>query len=184
MKNINITLIILLIIGVSPSFAQDHVFKMKKVEISFAEVESKDSLIGLDLYQNNVFITSDNDKNMGERSMVKFDSLTGVYTLSYSYSGIGGGSDNRLGCPTLFVKLDFITKNKQQYFQLIPISLKICETSQIAEIKVLDINLNALIKETDKMIEVSENNIYEIVEKEEVTYDKLIKIEKKPSFYE
>ena len=184
MKNINIILVVILLMGAKMSFAQDGVFKFKKVEISFAKVESKDSLINIELYQNDVFLTSDKEKNMGSRSMAKYDSLSGVYTLSYSYSGIGGGSDNRLGCPTLFVKLDFITKNKQQYFKLIPISLKICGTSQLTEIKVLDINLNTLINETDKMIEVSENNVYEIVEKAEITHDKLVKIEKKPSFYE
>lgn len=184
MKNSYIILTALLLMGAKMSFAQDGVFKFKTVEISFSEVESKDNLINIELYQNGVFITSDKEKNMGSRSMAKYDSLTGVYTLSYSYSGIGGGSDNRLGCPTLFVKLNFITKNKQQYFQLIPISLKICGTSQLTEIKVLNINLNTLIKETDKMIEVNENNVYEIVEKEEVSYDKLVKIEKKSSFYE
>lgn len=182
MKNINITLIILLIIGVLPSFAQDGIFKFKEVEISFAEVEPKDSLIGLDLYQNNVFITSDNDKKMGERSMAKFDSLTGVYTLSYSYSGIGGGSDNRLDCPTLFAKLDLLTKDNHEYFQLIPIVLPICGKTQLTNINVV-INLNDVIGQTDKMISVSENNTYQIVKIEGITYDRLVKIEKKPSFY-
>ncbi|MFT4662721.1 MAG: hypothetical protein ACI8XB_003014 [Patiriisocius sp.] len=183
MKKIYITLIVLLLVVAKTSFAQDGVFKFKKVEISFAEVESKDSLINLELYQNDVFITSDKNKNMGSRSMAKYDSLTGVYTLSYSYSGIGGGSDNRLGCPTLFVKLDFITKDKHKYFQLIPIVLPICGKTQLTDIKVLDINLNDLIGQSDKMIEVSENSTYQTVEKEGITLDKLVKIEKKSSFY-
>src|SRR5690606_31122555 len=102
MKKIHPILIVILLISAKKSFAQDGVFKFKKVEISFAEVESRDSLISIELFQEDIFITSDRQKNRGSRSAAKYDSLTGVYTLSYSYSGIGGGSDNRLGCPTLF----------------------------------------------------------------------------------
>lgn len=163
--------------------SQDGVFKIKKVEISFADVESKDSLINLELYQNGVFIDTDKEKKMESRCMAKFDSITDIYTLSYSYTGIGGGSDNRMQCPTLFVKLDFMTKDKQQYFQLIPIVLPICANSQLKEIKVLDINFNSLLKQTDKMVEVSENNTYKVAPKEGVMIDKLVKIEKKSSFY-
>jgi hypothetical protein len=166
------------------SSAQDGVFKFKKVEISFAEVESKDSLINMELYQNDVFIDTDKEKKMGSRCMAKFDSITGIYTLSYSYTGIGGGSENRMQCPTLFVKLDFMTKPKQHYFQLIPIVLPICANSQLKEIKVLDINLNSLIGQTNKMVEVNENNTYRIVSREGIIQDKLVKIERKTSFYD
>jgi hypothetical protein len=183
MKKNYIIILVILFLGIEVSFAQDGILKFKKVEISFAEVESKDSLINIGLYQNGVFITTDNGGNTGLRSMTKYDSLTGIYTLSYSYTGIGGGSDNRLGCPTLFVKLDFLTKDKHRYFQLIPIVLPICGKTQLTDIKVLDINLNDLIGQTNKMIEVSENNTYQTVEKERVTLDELVKVEKKASFY-
>ena len=83
---------------------------------------------------------------MGYRSNSKYNSLTNIYTLRYSYTGIGGGTDNRLGCPPLFVQLNFITEDKKEYFQLIPIVIEICGTAQSHEIKVLDIDLNGLIK--------------------------------------
>lgn len=184
MKRINLFLTILLLTSGLKAFAQDGVFKNKKVELSFANIESEDSLMNLDLYQNDVFITSDRENSLGFRSMAKYDSLTGIYTLSYTYTGIGGGSSNLLDCPTLFVKLDFMNKNKQLYFQLIPISLKICGTTQLAEITVLTIDLNTLIKVPDKMIAINENNTYEILEREVISTHQLVKIEKKSSFYE
>jgi len=177
MKRNYIIILLILFIGTKASFAQDGVFKFKKIEISFTEINQKDSLLSIELYQKGIFSTNESEKK-GFRSYTNYDSLTDVYTLRYSYSGIGGGgSDNRLGCPLLFVKLNFITENNKEYFQLIPIVLEICGTSQLHEIKVLDIDLNGLIEQTDKMILVSENNTYQVVAKEELKIDKLVKIE-------
>jgi hypothetical protein len=176
MKIINITLLVILIISVKTSFAQDGVFKFKKVEISFAEINQNDSLLSLELYQNSVFSTNE-PGIMGNRFNSNFDSITNTYTLYYSYIGIGGGTDNRLACPLLFVKLNFITEDNKEYFQLIPISLAICANSQIREIKVLNIDLNGMVKHFDKMVHINENEKYEIVTKEVINIDQLYKIE-------
>ena len=176
MKKKHTILLVILLIGTKISFAQDGVFKFKKIEISFTEINQKDSLLSVELYQNGIFSTNVSGR-MGYHSNSNYDSLSNIYTLGYSYSGIGGGSDNRLGCPLLLVKLNFITENDKEYFQLIPIVLEICGTSQLYEIKVLDIDLNGLIEQTDKMIVVSKNNTYQVVTKKEFKMGKLVKIE-------
>ncbi|WP_296312073.1 hypothetical protein [Winogradskyella sp. UBA3174] len=176
MKNKYIILLIFLFTGTKVSFAQDGVFKSKKIEISFTEINQKDSLLSIEFYQNGIFSTNESG-TMGYRSNSNYDSLTNIYTLRYSYTGIGGGSDNRLGCPLLFVKLNFITEDIKEYFQLIPIVLQICGTSQLHEIKVLDIDLNGLIEQADKMILVNENNTYQVVANKELKMGKLVKIE-------
>lgn len=183
MQNINTILFAIILISAKYSFAQDGVFKYKKVEISFAPIVTQDSLIGLELYQNDVFITIDKKKNRESKCMAKFDESTGIYTLTYSNEGIGGGSDNRMPCPTLFAKIDFITKESQEYFYTIPIVLSICNLSQASEINVLNIDLNRLLEQPNKMIEVSEINAYSITSSEGVNPGRLVKIERKPSFY-
>jgi len=176
MKNIRCLLVIIFTLVMSVLLAQDGVSMFKKVEISFSEIYQNDSLISLELYQNGIF-SSDESGIMGHHSSFNYDSLTMVYTLSYSFTGIGGGSDNRLVCPVLFVKLSFINKDSIRYFQLIPIVLSICGSSQIWEISILNIDLNELLDQNDRMILVSENNTYNIVAKEDIKLDKLVKIE-------
>lgn len=176
MKTIHITALLMLIISVKTSFAQDAVWKFKKIEMSFTQIKQKDSLLSLELYQNGVFSTNETS-TMGYRSKSEFDSATNTYILRYSYSGIGGGNDNRLGCPLLFAKLNFITEANKEYFQLIPISFAICANSQISEIKMLNIDLNGMVNQTDKMVLINDNEKYEIVPKAEIRMDKLFKIE-------
>lgn len=125
-------------------------------------------------YQNEVFPTIEPGA-MGYRSNSNYDILTNTYTLRYSYAGIGGGSDKRLGCPILFMKLNFITEDIKEYYQLIPIVLEFCSTSQLHEIKVLDIALNGLIEQTDRIILVNENNMYQVIAKKELKMGKLVK---------
>lgn len=183
MKNINTLLIAIILVSAKFSFAQDGVFKFKKVEISFAPIVTQDSLIGLELYQNDLFITMDKKKNIESKCMAKFDESTGIYTLAYSYQGIGGGSDNRMPCPTLFAKVDLITKERQEYFYTIPIVLSICNLSQASEINVLNIDLNRLLGQPNRLVEVNEINAYSITSAEDVYQGRLVKIERKPSFY-
>jgi len=166
----------MLLLATKLTVAQDGVFKFKSVEISFTEINQNDSLLSLELYQNGIYLTNKSAK-MGKKSNSNYDSLTNVYTLTYSYSGIGGGSDNRLRCPELFVKLSFNTKDNKKYFQLIPIVLSVCENSQASKIKALNINLNELLNQTNKMVLVSKTDGYQIVAKEEIKIGKLVKIE-------
>lgn len=171
------TLLFMLMMFVKTSFAQDGVFAFKKVEISFAEIHQKDSLISLELYQNAVFPTNETGI-MGFRFSSDFDSITQTYTLYYSYTGIGGSNNNLLSaCPLLLVKLHFMTVDDQEYDQWIPVSLAICAQSKIKEIKVLHIDLNGVVNQPDKMIQISENEKYEMVAKEEIKMDTLSKIE-------
>lgn len=156
------------------SYAQDGVFKFKKIELSFSHTNLKDSLLNLELYQNGIYNSSD---KMGYKSKSHYDSKSNVYTLNYSYSGIGGGSDNRLGCPILLVKMDLLTKDNIKYSQEFFIELAICSNSQISKIKLLDIDLNELVIQPDKMILVNVNEKCEIVPKKEIKIDKLVKIE-------
>jgi hypothetical protein len=65
--------------------------------------------------------------------------------LAYSYTGIGGESENRFDCPLLIVKIDLVTKNQIKYSLLFPIEFAICGNSQINDIKVLEIDLNELL---------------------------------------
>lgn len=167
----------MLMMGVKTSFAQDGVFEFKKVEISFAEINQKDSLISLELYQNAIIPKYETSK-MGFHFDSDFDSITKIYTLYYSYTGIGGGNSNFLtACPLLLVKLNFMTADKKEYFQWIPVSLAICAQTKMNQIKVLNIDLSGIVNQPDKMIEISENEKYEIVAKEEINMDKLSKIE-------
>jgi hypothetical protein len=169
-------LILFLTIIVASASAQDGVFKFKKVTIGFSEIHHQDSLISLELFQDAAFISKTNDM-MGNQFQSHFDTSNGTYTLQYAYFGIGGGSDNRMTCPHLFAKLNFITPHNQEYFQLIPIALHICSESQIHEITVLNIDLNQMIPLKDKMIFIRENEKYEIVNSDNVTNGKLYKIE-------
>lgn len=176
MRNLNLILLFVLIIKAQSFFAQDGVFKFKKVEISFAKINQKDSLLSLELYQNALFATKETGI-MGNRFSSNFDSITNTYTLYYSYTGIGGGEDNRMSCPVLFAKLNFITKDNIEYFRLIPISLPFCVNSQISSIKVVNIDLNAVVEQPDKMVLINDNEKYEIVPKEVIKMDELYKIE-------
>ena len=174
MKKFKIIFFIILIIDAKVSIAQDGVFKFKKIELSFSHTNLKDSLLNLELYQNGIYNSSD---KMGYKSKSRYDNKSNVYNLSYSFSGIGGGSDNRLGCPILLVKIDLLTKDNIRYSQEFFIELAICSNSQIREIKLLNIDLNELVTQPDKMILVNENEKYEIVHQKEIKIDTLIKIE-------
>ena len=169
--------LLLLTIIVASAAAQDGVFKFKKVTIGFSEIHHQDSLTSLEMFQEADFSSKTNDM-MGNHFQSHFDTSNGTYTLQYAYHGIGGGSDNRMTCPLLFAKLNFITSQNQEYFQLIPIALPICAESQIHEITVLNIDLNQMIPLKNKMILIRENEKYEIVNSDNVTNGKLYKIEK------
>ena len=173
MKNLYIILAFLFS-GINFCNAQDGVYKFKQIELSFSNINLKDSLINLELYQNGIYNTSG---KMGYKSKSHYDNKSNVYTLSYSFSGIGGGSDNRLGCPNLLVKIDLLTKDNIKYSQVFFIELAFCNNSQIREIKLLNIDLNELVTQPDKMILVNENDKYEIAPQKEIKIDKLMKIE-------
>lgn len=174
MKIIYYIILVFLFSGINLSYAQDGVLKFKKIELSFSHTNLKDSLLNLELYQNGIYNSSD---KMGYRSESHYDNESNVYTLNYSFSGIGGRSDNRLGCPILLVKIDLLTKDNIRYSQVFFIELAICSNSQIREIKLLNIDLNELVTQPDKMILVNENEKYEIVPQKEIKIDKLVKIE-------
>jgi len=170
----SIILLFILFFGTNVLLAQDGIMKSKNIEISFNKIAYKDSLLSIELYQNGIF-----ESRWGRYTAdYSFDSLKNSYTLRYLYQGIGGGrTDNLLNCPELFVKANFLNKDNREYFQLIPLVLSICGSSEIREIKVLNIDLNDLIEQTDKMILISENNTYQIVTKEDFKMGKLVKIE-------
>lgn len=173
MNKYNILFLLVFLLVVNVLTAQDAIGKFKDIEISFNKIAYKDKLLSIELYQNGIF-----ESKRGFTTNHNFDSLKNSYTLKYLYQGIGGGRvDNRMKCPELFVKLNFLNNNNREYFQLIPIVLSICESSQIWEIKVLNIDLNKLIEQTDKMILISENNTCQIVAKQGFKIDKLVKIE-------
>ena len=175
MKNNYILLFILLCVGAKISFAQDGVFKSKKIEISFAEIHPKYNLVSLELYQNGIFATNE-PGIMGYRSYFNYDHYTNIYTLRYTYTGIGGGSNNSLKCPLLLVQLNLISEDHQEHILYVPIELTICETSHLYEIKVLNIDLNPLIAQPNTMIKVSENNAYQIVPQKALKMNTLLKI--------
>src|SRR6218665_3000387 len=163
MRNASIILAILFS-GINMSYAQDGIFKRKEIELSFSRTNLKDSLLNLELYQNGACNSSG---KMGYKSISGYDSLSNIYTLKYHYTGIGGGSDNRLGCPLLVAKIDLITKDNEKYSQLFFIELAICGNSQIENISILNIDLNELIMQPNKMVLVNENDKYEIVPRKE-----------------
>lgn len=173
-----IYLLTLLFIGLFQfsALSQDGVFKFKKVSLGFAPIKQTDSLLGLDLYQNGLFSKPEKGRS-GYYASGSYDSLQKVYTLDYSYAGIGGGSDNRMACPLMVVILRFRSKDKQNYTRLIPIKLEICAITQLREIKVLNIDLNQVLSQADKMILVTENEQYQVVAMSEMKWGALVKIE-------
>jgi hypothetical protein len=158
------------------TLAQDGIFKFKKVSLSFAAINQADSLLGLDLYQNGLYSKPEKGR-MGFCASGSYDSLNRVYTLTYSYAGIGGGNDNRMACPLLLASLRFMSKDKQRYVRLIPIKLDICAHTQLREIQVLNIDLNQVLSQTDQMVLVSEMEPYQVVSMSGISWGPLVKIE-------
>lgn len=153
-------LVITILFSVNIVFAQDGVFLHKTIWLGFDDIESKDSLVNFELYQNGDFI-----KGRGYSQRFALDSLTNIYRLSYAYQGIGGGNmPNYLECPSLLVKLNFIEKDETNYFLLIPIIPSICSTTEDAEIEVLNINLNPILNQAQKVIIIHENGEYEFID--------------------
>jgi hypothetical protein len=176
MKKNSLILLLIVFYGASSLFAQDGVFKFKTVEISFAAISQPDNLISIELYQSGSYQNNKNGK-MGFRQNHSYNDTTETYTLRYSYTGIGGGSDNRLACPELFVKLTF-NNNIKEYNVTIPIVMSVCGTSQTHEIKLLNIDLNPLLQKSKKMILVDKKDGYQIVDLETIQTNKLVKIRK------
>jgi hypothetical protein len=173
-----IYLLTLLFIGLFQvsGLSQDGVFKFKKVSLSFAPIIQTDSLLGLDLYQNGLFPKPEKGRS-GYHATGGYDSLQKVYTLNYSFAGIGGGSDNRMACPLMVAILRFRSKDKQNYVRLIPIQLDICANTQLREIQVLHIDLNQVLSQADKMVLVTENEQYQVVAMSEMKWGALVKVE-------
>ena len=168
-------LLVIVFLGIKLSFAQDGVFKFKEIHVSFAEIHQKDHLQSIELYYTSplIFVPSN---QLGYHAQAKYDSLEHLYTIQFSYTGIGGGSNNRMVCPMLWLKLKLLSNEQETYFQLIPLSLAICEASDIREITVLDIDLHELLLQDDKMILIRENNKYEVVEREKMNLGKFVRL--------
>lgn len=54
------------------------------------------------------------------------------------------------------------------YFRLVPIVLEVCEKSELYEINLPDIDLNACIHRQDKMILIDESESYRIVDRKDL----------------
>lgn len=172
MKIINsISLLVVFLFSIHLVNAQNGYLLQKKIRLSFEEIKSEDSLINLELYQNGDFTKK---KSSGGKYYQHFskDGLTNIFTLSYSFSGIGSGSEpNYLKCPELFVKLNFKTKHKgdfRTYFVMIPIIPLVCATTELIEINVLNLDLNPLINQSGKVIIIEENNEYKIIDQSDL----------------
>lgn len=160
-----IILIPFMLISKFDLMAQDGVFFHKSIRISFKEIVYQNCPVTFELFQYNLY----SEKHGSDRitQFFSFDSLTNIYQLSYSIMTIGGGhSLNLMKCPVILAQLNVLDSSGKSI--VIPMRFDICEKSTVGEIEILNIDLNALINQPDKLIVVDELNAYKILDKDSI----------------